>query len=109
MPAAWLRSGNGCWIGPGRVVKNSSSCDRFAVDRLLYHLSVSPHRDQFLLKGALLFILWFGAPHRPTRYVDLLGVGPSDAQRLSDVITALCTGAMQLVGGIALHRSLTVG
>lgn len=31
--------------------------DRFAVERLLYRLSVSPHRDQFLLKGALLFTL----------------------------------------------------
>jgi hypothetical protein len=31
--------------------------DRFAVERLLYRLSVSPHRDQFLLKGALLFAL----------------------------------------------------
>ena len=33
--------------------------DRYAVERLLYRLSVSPHRDQFLLKGALLFALWF--------------------------------------------------
>lgn len=65
--------------------------DRFAVERLLYRLSVSPHCDQFLLKGALLFALWFDAPHRPTRDADLLGFGPPDAQRLSDVITALCT------------------
>ncbi|WP_449445896.1 hypothetical protein [Thermomonas brevis] len=60
------------------------------MERLLYRLSISPHRDRFLL-SALLFVLWFDAPQRPTRDGDLLGVGPSDAQRLSDVLTALCT------------------
>ena len=64
--------------------------DRFAVERLLYRLSVSPHRDQFLLKGALLFALWFDAPHRPTRDADLLGFGPPDPDRLRAVITELC-------------------
>ena len=32
---------------------------RYALERLLYRLSISPHADQFLLKGALLFDLWF--------------------------------------------------
>jgi len=41
--------------------------DRFAVERLLYRLSASRYRDQFLLKGAMLFAVWFDAPHRPTR------------------------------------------
>jgi hypothetical protein len=30
---------------------------RYAVERLLYRLSVSKHRDQFLLKGAMLFFV----------------------------------------------------
>jgi len=30
---------------------------RFALERLLYRLSISRHREQFLLKGALLFDL----------------------------------------------------
>lgn len=64
--------------------------DRYAVERLLYRLSVSPHRDQFLLKGALLFALWFDAPHRPTRDADLLGIGPADGERLHAVIAELC-------------------
>ena len=64
--------------------------DRFAVERLLYRLSVSPHRDQFLLKGALLFALWFDAPHRPTRDADLLGFGSADGERLHAVIAELC-------------------
>lgn len=32
---------------------------RFAIERLLYRLSVSPHAGNFVLKGALLFALWF--------------------------------------------------
>jgi hypothetical protein len=39
----------------------------YALERLLYRLSVSKHRDAFFLKGALLFQLWTSEPYRPTR------------------------------------------
>ncbi len=45
---------------------------RFALERLLYRLGISRHREQFLLKGALLFDLWFDEPHRPTCDADFL-------------------------------------
>ena len=64
--------------------------DRFAVERLLYRLSISPYRDQFLLKGAMLFALWFDQPHRPTRDADFLGFGTSDPERLAAVARELC-------------------
>ena len=51
---------------------------RFALERMLYRLSQSAHADGFLLKGALLFTLWYDIPHRATRDADLLGFGPSD-------------------------------
>lgn len=52
---------------------------RFALERLLHRLSVSPHRGRFVLKGALLLTTWFDEPHRATRDLDLLGSGdPSD-------------------------------
>lgn len=63
---------------------------RFALERLLYRLSVSPHRDQFLLKGALLFDLWFDEPHRPTRDADFLGFGPADLGAMQTVFRDLC-------------------
>ena len=44
---------------------------RYGLERLLYRLSVSPERDNFLLKGALLFDLWYDVPLRPTRDIDL--------------------------------------
>ena len=48
---------------------------RYGLERLLYRLSVSRERDNFLLKGALLFDLWYDVPFRPTRDIDLLGFG----------------------------------
>jgi len=55
---------------------------RFALERLLYRLSRSDYSDQFLLKGALLFALWYDMPHRPTRDADLLGFGASDLESI---------------------------
>jgi hypothetical protein len=44
---------------------------RYGLERLLYRLSVSAHAPNFLLKGALLFLLWYEQQHRPTRDVDV--------------------------------------
>jgi predicted nucleotidyltransferase component of viral defense system len=48
---------------------------RYALERLLYRLSLSPHRERFVLKGAMLLVTWFDETHRATRDVDLLGFG----------------------------------
>ncbi len=48
---------------------------RYALERLLHRLSVSPHRERFVLKGAMLLVTWFDEPHRATRDLDLLGFG----------------------------------
>ena len=48
---------------------------RYALERLLHRLSRSPHRERFVLKGAMLLATWFDEPHRATRDVDLLGFG----------------------------------
>lgn len=63
---------------------------RFAIERLLYRLSVSPHAGSFVLKGALLFALWYDTPHRPTKDADLLGFGADDANTLRSTFTAIC-------------------
>lgn len=63
---------------------------RFAIERLLYRLSVSPHAGTFVLKGALLFALWYDTPHRPTKDADLLGFGADDADTLRATFNAIC-------------------
>lgn len=64
---------------------------RYAVERFLYRLSVSPDRDRYWLKGALLFDLWFDVPHRPTRDADFLGFGPADAETLASTVREICS------------------
>ena len=55
---------------------------RYALERLLYRLSLSPHRERFVLKGAMLLATWFDEPHRATRDVDLLGFGDASENAL---------------------------
>lgn len=56
----------------------STLLTRYALERFLYRISQSEHANIFLLKGALLFALWYDMPHRPTKDIDLLGFGQSD-------------------------------
>lgn len=58
---------------------------RFALERVLYRLTKSRHADRFVLKGALLFTIWYDMPHRATRDADLLGFGATDATSIAQV------------------------
>lgn len=63
---------------------------RYATERLLYRLSTTPHRDRFVLKGAMLITTWFDDPHRPTRDVDLLGYGDPSPEPMLAVFKEIC-------------------
>ena len=63
---------------------------RYALERLLYRLSISPHAGQFLLKGALLFDVWFDIPNRPTRDADFLGLGATDLPDIATIFRDVC-------------------
>ncbi len=63
---------------------------RFAVERMLFRLSISSYADSFVLKGAMLFELWMGDAHRATRDADLLGLGNPDIESITRVFTELC-------------------
>ncbi|MGZ3319097.1 MAG: nucleotidyl transferase AbiEii/AbiGii toxin family protein [Isosphaeraceae bacterium] len=63
---------------------------RYAVERLLDRLSRSEHAPRFVLKGDLLFTIWTGELHRPTRDLDLLGFGESSSEGISEVFRSLC-------------------
>ena len=63
---------------------------RYAIERFLYRLGRSPHRDKFALKGATLFTLWTGQTHRPTKDLDLLGQGSSAIGEVEQTIRAIC-------------------
>jgi len=46
---------------------------RYGLERLLFRFGRSSHAADFVLKGAMLFPLWSGNPHRSTKDLDLLG------------------------------------
>lgn len=58
---------------------------RFGVERLLYRISQSRHADKFLLKGAMLFVLWDEKAPRPTQDVDFLAFGPTELEDIAVV------------------------
>lgn len=80
---------------------------RFALERILYRMAQSQHADRFLLKGALLFTLWYDMPHRATRDADLLGFGASDLASVAETFRDIAAVAVD--DGIAFDpASVTV-
>lgn len=63
---------------------------RFGAERLLYRIGRSTHARDFVLKGAMLFLLWPDQLYRPTRDVDLLGFGEPTPERLHRIFVDLC-------------------
>lgn len=74
---------------------------RYALERILYRLSISQQRDQFLLKGALLFDLWFDVPHRPTHDADFLGFGSAEIPHIEALFRQICR--LEVKDGIAFQ------
>ena len=67
---------------------------RYAAERLLYRLGMSPARERCILKGASLLTVWMPDPYRATRDVDVLSFGsPDDAaiRALVEEMSALRT------------------
>jgi len=55
---------------------------RYGLERLLYRLSISEHAPNFLLKGALLFQLWYGQTAIPdTQPIGLSDMFANDATK----------------------------
>lgn len=59
----------------------------YGLERLIYRLSISKHRDNFVLKGGMLVILWTADEKRVTRDADFLGHGEVSEDHLKSVFT----------------------
>jgi predicted nucleotidyltransferase component of viral defense system len=64
---------------------------QYALERLLYRLSISQYKEKFVLKGAMLLRHWLDDPHRPTRDLDLLGFGASDPELTLSFFKEICS------------------
>ena len=84
---------------------------RYANERFLYKLSISPFADQFILKGGNLFIVWQnGMNFRPTVDADLLCTGKADEEYLESIFLKVCTSTNGDDDGILFDEtSLEVG
>ncbi|WP_421019716.1 nucleotidyl transferase AbiEii/AbiGii toxin family protein, partial [Klebsiella pneumoniae] len=67
---------------------------RYVIERLLFRLSLSPHRERFVLKGAMLFSLWADDPYRATGDLDLLGMGENAPEQLAAIFQEILTVAV---------------
>ncbi|MGD9368722.1 MAG: nucleotidyl transferase AbiEii/AbiGii toxin family protein [Desulfobacteraceae bacterium] len=62
----------------------------YAMERLLYRLSLSKHSKRFILKGALMLRIWKAPQIRATMDIDMLGKTSNKASDLiSNVIEIL--------------------
>lgn len=82
---------------------------RYVNERLLYRLATSSHANRFVLKGAALFTVWTGQPHRATRDLDLLGFGDSSEDNLRVVFNDVVTMRAEDDGVAFDASSLEVG
>jgi predicted nucleotidyltransferase component of viral defense system len=62
---------------------------RYALERILYRIGQSQYADRYILKGALLFNLWYDMPFRATRDADLLGFGASDLESIRKIFAEI--------------------
>ncbi len=81
---------------------------RYGIERLLYRLGRTSAGERFVLKGAVLFYLWDGAPHRPTRDVDFLASGDVSDDGIVAAFRAVCSVEVEPDGVAFLADSIRV-
>ena len=67
---------------------------RYALERLLFRLSVSPHKNRFVLKGAMLYAAWLEDPFRTTRDLDILSLESRETEPLVAIFRDICVQAV---------------
>ncbi len=65
--------------------------ERYCTERLLYRLSRSQYQSRFVLKGAMMLIVWGeGSSERVTRDADLLGFGDNSPTAATTTFREIC-------------------
>lgn len=62
---------------------------RFALERLLFRLSQSAHRDNYILKGGMLVTQWLDHDNRETRDADFLSFGEADIETIKAIFAEI--------------------
>ncbi len=80
---------------------------RYGVERLMYRLSQSRHAEAFIVKGAMMFLVWAGSPYRPTKDLDLMAVESASIEALAETFRELC--AVKVVDDALVFQAESVG
>jgi len=62
----------------------------YAIERFLYRLSRSPHAGNFILKGALMLLVWDARTSRSTMDIDMLGQMDNDPEAIVAMVREVC-------------------
>jgi predicted nucleotidyltransferase component of viral defense system len=79
---------------------------RYAYERLLKRLELAGDAERFVLKGAMLFVLWDGETFRPTRDLDLLGLGMFSEEGAREIFVRATQ--MQTTDGLEFESEVSV-
>jgi hypothetical protein len=82
---------------------------RYGLERLMYRLSQSEHAAGFVVKGAMLFLVWTGEPHRATKDLDLLALKSGSTESLRKIFHDLCLLPVEDDGLTWLAESVRAG
>lgn len=81
---------------------------RYGLERLMYRLGRSESASQFVVKGAMMFLVWHGTPLRVTRDLDLLATRQPTPDELRDLFRSLCRMSVEDDGVVFDEASVTV-
>ena len=81
---------------------------RYGIERLLYRLEQSSAGERFILKGAMLFVLWSDTPHRTTKDADLLCQGDNSIAEIEAIFQAVCQADV-VPDGLEFERTTVKG
>jgi predicted nucleotidyltransferase component of viral defense system len=81
---------------------------RYAIERLLYRLSISKYAEGFVLKGAILFRVWTEQSYRPTIDLDLLCDDKDYDARLVEIFRNICVLEAKKDGLIFVPESVEI-
>ena len=81
----------------------------YGMERFLYRLAESRHKNLFILKGALLFHVWELEESRATRDIDMLAKTDNSLDSLISIVKELCELEVKALDGVVFDSSSVSG
>lgn len=78
-------------IADAKKINFEFLCLKFLQERLLYRLSISKYKSNFILKGGLMLNFLKASEYRPTKDIDFLGIKiNNDPELLQEIFKEIC-------------------